>query len=54
MAEKGLVGDEKVEKSVKCSQRGVQTAQKHELVTELLFPASGQEVSLEQCFPLIP
>ncbi|OXG34548.1 hypothetical protein C359_06005 [Cryptococcus neoformans Bt120] len=44
MAEKGLVGDEKVEKSVKCSRHGVQTAQKHELVTELLFPASGQEL----------
>lgn len=54
IAENGLVGDEEVEKSVKCGRRGVQTAQKHELMTELLFPAPGQEVSLEQRLPLIP
>ncbi|OWZ50033.1 hypothetical protein C368_06736 [Cryptococcus neoformans 125.91] len=43
ITEKGLVGDEKVEKSVKSSRHGVQTAQKHELMAEFLFPASGQE-----------
>ncbi|OWZ45684.1 hypothetical protein C343_02550 [Cryptococcus neoformans C23] len=44
IAEKGLMGDKKVEKGVKGSWCGVQAAEKHELMAEFLFPASGQEL----------
>lgn len=50
IAEKSLMGDKKVEKGVKGSRCGVQAAEKHELMAEFLFPASGQEVSFEKAF----
>ncbi|KIY36110.1 hypothetical protein I305_00962 [Cryptococcus gattii E566] len=42
--EKGLMGDKEVEKGVKSSGGGVETTEKHKLVSELLFQPQVKRV----------